>query len=100
MNGSAYVESARQRRSPANLTTHGLARSHQRAIPHAIIDALIDFGERRPAGGGAEHCYFTKRTWRQFSSYLGAEARHFERYRSAYLVLAGDGAVITTGWRH
>jgi hypothetical protein len=31
---------------------------------------------------------------------LGTEARHFERYRSAYAIVAADGQVVTTCWRH
>lgn len=81
-------------------THHALCRQQQRAIPTAVIDALLDFGERRPAGDGAESVYFTKRSWRRFSSYVGKAITGYERYRHCYLIEGRDGAVITTAFRH
>ena len=82
------------------LTDHARRRARDRSIPHCIVDALLDFGNRAPAGGGAESCFFTKRSWRRFAAYLGTEARHFERYRSIYAIVAADGQVVTACWRH
>lgn len=82
-----------------NLSRHAQARVTQRSIPASIIDALLDFGERARAGCGAETCYFTKRSWKRFAAYLGQEARHFERYRAVYAVVADDGKVVTACWR-
>jgi transposase-like protein len=90
---------ARRFAAPA-LTRHARQRMKDRSIPQSIIDGLVDFGERRPAGDGSEVYYFSKRAWRHFAAYLGTEARHFEKYRSAYAVIAEDDYVITTGWRH
>jgi hypothetical protein len=81
------------------MTHHARERARARSIPASVVDALLDFGERARAGAGAETCYFTKRSWRRFAAYLGHEARHFERYRSAYAVVGDDGLVITTCWR-
>lgn len=53
-----------------------------------FIDAPLGFRDRAPAGGGAESCFFTKRSWWRYAAYLGDEARHFERYRSAYAIVA------------
>lgn len=72
----------------------------ERSIPLSIVEALMDFGDRAACGDGAETCFFTKRSWRRFAAYLGAESRHFERYRSAYAVVANDGQVVTACWRH
>lgn len=85
---------------PTPLTRHGASRSQQRSVPHAVIDALIDFGEAQHDGHGALRHFFTKRAWRAYCAYLGTEAKYYERYRSAYAVVADDGSVITTGWRH
>jgi len=82
------------------LTAHAKRRAKDRSIPPSIIDALLDFGERAAAGGGAESCFFTRRSWRRFAAYLGPEARHFERYRSAYAIVGHDGQVVTICWRH
>jgi len=63
----------------APLSRHARERMKDRSIPASVVDALIDFGDRLRCGGGAETCYFTKRSWRRFAAYLGTEARHFER---------------------
>ncbi|WP_430387990.1 hypothetical protein [Blastomonas fulva] len=81
------------------LSRHADHRSRERSIPASVIDALLDFGDRARSGTGAETCYFTKRSWKKFATYLGREARHFERYRAAYAIVADDGEVITTCWR-
>ena len=83
-----------------HLSRHARQRMKDRSIPPSIVEALLDFGERTACGEGAEMCFFTKRAWRRFSAYLGSEARHFERYRSTYAIVAGDGLVVTTCWRH
>jgi hypothetical protein len=84
----------------AKRTNHALFRQQQRAIPTAIIDALLDFGERRPAGDGSESVYFTKRSWRRFSTYAGTAITGYERYRHCYLIESRDGAIITAAFRH
>lgn len=88
------------RREQAPLTKHGAVRSQQRCVPHAVVDALIDFGEAEHDGKGGVRHYFSKRAWRAYRRYLGTESKHYERYRSAYVVLSSDGMVITTGWLH
>lgn len=81
------------------LTRHARTRLRQRSIPASVVDALLDFGERARSGVGAETCYFSKRAWKRFATYLGDEARHFERYRAVYAVVADDGRVVTACWR-
>jgi hypothetical protein len=84
----------RRRREPS-LSRHARQRMKDRSIPLSVVEALLDFGERMSGGTGTEICFFTKKSWRRFASYLGLEARHFERYRSTYVVVAKDGEVIT-----
>ncbi|VVT10194.1 conserved hypothetical protein [Sphingomonas sp. EC-HK361] len=81
------------------LSRHATTRVRQRSIPASVVDALLDFGERARSGPGAETCYFTKRAWKRFAAYLGQEARHFERYRACYAVIADNGQVVTACWR-
>lgn len=81
-------------------TRHGAVRSQQRSVPPAVVDALLDFGEAEHDNQGAVRHFFSKRAWRAYSAYLGTEAKHYDRYRSAYVVVADDGSVITAGWRH
>lgn len=84
----------------APMTDHASCRQQQRSIPQAVIDALLDFGDRRPAGSGAESVYFTKRTWRKFAGYVGTAVKGYERYRNCYLIESSDGYVITPAFRH
>jgi len=91
---------SQRRLATSPLTRHVRERMKDRSIPQSIIDGLVEFGEQRSASGGAEICYFSKRAWRHFAAYLGTEARHFEKYRLAYVVIAEDDYVITAGWRH
>lgn len=84
----------------AHMSKHAERRAKDRTIPASIVDALLDFGDHRKAGDGAEAYYFTKRSWRRFAAYIGRQAAHFERYRSTYVVLASNGEVITVAWRH
>lgn len=81
------------------MSRHAARRAKDRSIPQSIVDALLDFGDRAPAGAGAELCSFNGHSWRRYAAYLGHEAVHFERYRRAYVVVASDGDVITVGWR-
>ena len=93
---SHFVDVRAVRRIPISpLTRHAQRRMKDRSIPQSIIDALLDFGERRPAGDGSEAYYFSKRAWRRFATYLGTEARHFEKYRDVYAVVANDDHVVT-----
>lgn len=81
-------------------SNHASRRIKDRSIPRFIIDAILDFGERRPSGDGTESCYFSRRGWRRYAAYLGHESGRFRRYRNIYLVVAPDGVVITACWRH
>lgn len=82
------------------MTAHARRRVQQRVIPPMMIDYLLDFGDRRDAGRGAESCYFTKRSWRLVERHAGPAAKHLEHWRDIFAVIAADGAVITAAWRH
>lgn len=85
---------------PTPLTRHGALRSQQRSIPWQAIDLLIDFGQEEQAGSGCHRYFFTKRTWHALCRRIGSRAKDFERYRSAYVVVGGDGQIVTVGWLH
>jgi hypothetical protein len=84
----------------STMSTHAQKQVKDRSIPQAVVDAILDFGEGRNAGNGAESYQFSHKGWKRFATYLGKEARHFERYRNAYIVVASDGDVITACWQH
>lgn len=81
-------------------TRHGALRRQQRSIPNAVIEGLIDFGEERHDRRGCISYSFSKRSWRCYARHLGDNVKKYERYRSVYVVVAENGAVITTAWRH
>jgi hypothetical protein len=94
------MDSKHHKHVPLSLTIHAQRRMQERSIPPAVIDALLDFGERRPAGGGAESIYFTKRTWQRFATYVGRAIKGYERYRNCYLIEGENGSIITPAFRH
>jgi hypothetical protein len=83
----------------AGFSRHAKVRMQQRAIPQAVIDYLLSFGESKFMGSGYESYFFTKRTWKRFEAYLGTGAVAFERYRAVY-VIAADGQVVTAAFKH
>jgi len=87
-------------RGAAQPTRHGQRRQAERCVPQFIIDALIDFGEERFLGGECRSYSFTKATWKKYACYMGPAIAGLERYRSVYLVVAGDNSMITVAWRH
>jgi hypothetical protein len=76
-------------------TRHASVRLQQRAIPPLLIDFLLEFGVRAPAGSGAESYCFSKKGWRRLQRLLGPTAKHFDKYRDVFAVVSGDGLVIT-----
>ena len=94
------IKNLRENFFSENLSRHARRRRQQRSIPPAVIDALLDFGERQPAGGGSISVFFTKRAWRRFTSYMGTAIIGYERYRNCYLIEASDGCIVTTAFRY
>ncbi len=83
------------------MTHHARVRSRQRPIRSAVRYGLIDFGERRRAGHGAESVFFTKKSWKRLEAYMGSEiSKAFERYRNCYLIESEDGSIVTEAYRH
>jgi len=85
----------------ATMTHHARVRSQQRSIPAAVRDALLEFGERRRAGHGAESVFLTKKSWKRLEAYMGSGiSKAFEKYRDCYLIEAEDGCIVTEAYRH
>lgn len=82
------------------MTRHALRRSHERVIQQLIIDALQNYGETRPEGGGCEEFYVTRKSWKRYASYVGTHAAKLEKYRNTFAIVAADGFVVTVAWRH
>jgi len=100
MNRNSFGAGSLTGRGAAQSTRHGQLRQTERCVPQFIIDALIDFGEERFLGGECRSYSFTKATWKKYACYMGPAIAGLERYRSVYLVVAGDNSMITVAWRH
>lgn len=82
-----------------NLTKHARARSQQRAIPEFVMDLLVSYGKSKRRHG-AEVYYLDKFSRKQLRQYIGSIIySRISDLLDCYVVIADDGAVITTGKR-
>ncbi len=93
-----YISTHDKRRRHLNTTEHARKRQQQRSIPTSVVDLLFDFGDERPVGDGSTSYAFSKKSWKRVVTYLGTEAKYFERYRDCYLVAANNGMIITVAY--
>ena len=83
------------------LTRHAEERARDRAVPPIVLDWLLSYGQRMPAGDGAECLFFDKNSRRKLQQNLGGWAyMKLESKFDAYAILASDGEVITLGYRN
>ena len=81
-------------------TAHAKVRMQQRAIPPIVVNLLIDYGERAPAGRGGEIFYFGKRGRQRVCRSKGqVVSRRLEGHWRNYVVVT-DGQVVTAGKRY
>lgn len=82
------------------LSHHAARRAQQRAVPPAVLDWLMAFGEEEHLGQGVRRYSFSRRTWKRLIAYLGCLGlREPEKARSAFALVASDDAIITAGYR-
>ena len=83
------------------LTLHAARRAQQRAIPAAVLDLLLEYGDRFGAGGGAEIVRIGQHGRDELARDLPAATwrEHGRKLQTAYAVVAADGAVVTVGHR-
>jgi hypothetical protein len=80
-------------------TWHGLARCQQRAIRPEVVDILWNFGEQGHHRG-ADILYMNHEARQRARRELGRRVfARMEARLNAYLVVSGDGALITAGRR-
>jgi hypothetical protein len=83
-----------------HITRHAHARVRQRAVPPIVLDWLIAYGSRVPAGKGIECIFLDKKGRRRLQHDLGAWAyARLEPKFDTYAIVANDGAIVTTGYR-
>lgn len=83
-----------------SFTRHAAQRAQQRCVPPLIMEWLHVYGQRAPAGAGAECLFFDKASRRRLQRAFGGwVAARMECKLNAYAVVAADGQIITTGYR-
>lgn len=80
-------------------TQHSQIRAQQRGVPPLIIDLLMQFGAREPAGNGAETIYFDKRAKKQLQTYSGGLMSKLSGELDVYAIVANN-KVVTVGPRY
>lgn len=81
-----------------NRTIHANKRIQQRGVPPIVLDLLINYGTRTPAGDGTEICYFDRKAKKLVTSYLGGLIGKMNEQLDSYIVLSGK-EIITVGSR-
>ena len=80
-------------------TAHAKVRMQQRVVPSSVVNSLLDYGKRAPAGRSGEIFYFGKRGQRRVLRSKGQTvSRRLEGHWRDYVVVA-DGQVVTCGKR-
>ena len=81
------------------LTRHAEARCQQRGIRPEVVDVLMTYGRRRTRHG-AEVCFMDRRARDRAQADLGSDDyRRIADRLDAYLVVSGEGEVITAAKR-
>jgi hypothetical protein len=80
---------------------HAKRRAQQRGIPDQVVELILTYGDREPAGRGATICCIHSQLTR---SELIREAaieglKGIDRYLGTYLVIAQDNTIVTVGHR-
>mgnify|MGYP001252665760 CR=1 FL=1 len=82
------------------LSHHALLRMQQRSIPHRVVELLIELADPVDAGDGCMLLRFDADSWAEARRIAGGRATWLDRYRNAYVILAGSGLVVTAGHLH
>jgi hypothetical protein len=81
------------------MTKHAQTRSQQRGISPMMVDLLMQFGVKEPAGSGATKVFLNKEGKRKLTAYAGRLASHLQQHLDIYAVLSADDEVITVAHR-
>lgn len=82
-------------------TRHGEVRCQQRGIPNLVIDWLHYYGEEIYDHHGGIIFVFTRDARRCLERAVGREpVRRMSEWLNTYIVISGDGMLITTGKRY
>ena len=81
------------------LTEHAAQRMQQRGIAPFVVDLLLQFGAREPAGDGTEKLFFDKASRKQLKTYAGSLASHLVAHLDVYMLVGQGEKIITTAHR-
>lgn len=80
-------------------TKHGLKRLKERSIHKQWAEIVETWGNIRHCGRGCVSFSFDRKTWAQFEKTMGPDAKAYERARNIYVVISGDGRLVTAAHR-
>ena len=84
-----------------HMTDHARMRAKQRAVPRLIVEWRDPYGAACHDGRGATIRYYDQRSRKALAREVGREiVDRLGALLDTYLVLGGDGAVITAGHRY
>ena len=81
------------------LTNHAQIRMQQRGISAASLEALLEFGRARPAGGRRDIVFFDKKARARLARAALVSGPAADRACKGYAIVESDGTVITVGHR-
>ena len=83
-----------------SMTHHAQARLQQRAIPHPVLECLLDYGRKIHDHRGGELVFFDRNARDRLRRDHGdALFKKLETKLDAYAVIDEDGVVLTVGHR-
>jgi len=86
-------------RAVVPMSHHAEERTNDRSIPEVARWLLLEFGNCRRAGNGAESYSFDKKSWREVERFFGSwPLKKMEQLRRTYMVVSDEGTVITVAY--
>lgn len=75
---------------------HYITRTQQRSISRIMECLIILYGDSMKCRGGVESISFSRESLQEIENEHGKSVRKLcEKYRNAYLILSGDGVLVT-----
>jgi hypothetical protein len=84
----------------AHYTKHFNKRSQQRGLNHTVVEVLLGYGECCRSHHGVDSIMFTRNSLSEIRNDYGAQVfRMCEKFKNAYIIMTGDGVLITVARR-
>ena len=79
-------------------TQHSIKRLAQRAIPSEVVSLAFHYGDCVELPGGVSRIFYQKKSIDMLKHENLITSQQAKKLKSAYLVVAGDGKLITAGY--